>query len=303
MRRSGLATLAVLTITVIWGSTFFIIKGAVDRIEPIDFLAIRFTIATVLSAAILWPRLRRLPANGWRAGLALGALYGAAQIAQTYGLKHTSASVSGFITGTYVVLTPVILWLFLRVRLPAKAWLSVALACLGLAALTLSGPATLGWGEWLTLLGALLYAAHIVVLDRFAPQWDALALTVVQLAGVAMTCLAGALPGGIHITTDAVAWRAIVYTAVIAGVGTMLLQTWAQRHLSATRTALLMTFEPVFASLFAIALGGERLSARLLVGGTVILAATVLGARSTPQTPVRAANPATPAAHDVTVDQ
>ena len=267
MRRSGLATLAVLTITVIWGSTFFIIKDAVDRMEPIDFLAIRFTIAAALIALVLWPRLRRLPAGGWRAGLGLGVLYGLAQIAQTYGLKHTSASVSGFITGTYVVLTPIILWLFLKVRLSAQAWVAVALACLGLGVLTLTGPAAMGWGEWLTLLGAFFYALHIVVLERFAPQWDALALTAVQLVGVALTCLVAAIPGGVHLSADPVAWRAIAYTVLVAGIATMLLQTWAQRHLSATRTALMMTFEPVFASLFAIALGGEHLSARLLIGG------------------------------------
>lgn len=302
MRRSGLATLAVLTITAIWGSTFFIIKDAVDRMEPIDFLAIRFTIAAALIALVLWPRLRRLPAGGWRAGLGLGVLYGLAQIAQTYGLKHTSASVSGFITGTYVVLTPIILWLFLKVRLSAQAWVAVALACLGLGVLTLTGPAAMGWGEWLTLLGAFFYALHIVVLERFAPQWDALALTAVQLAGVALTCLVAAVPGGVHLSADPVAWRAIAYTVLVAGIATMLLQTWAQRHLSATRTALMMTFEPVFASLFAIALGGEHLSARLLIGGGVILAATVLGARSTPQTPVATATQAAVTSHNVTVD-
>lgn len=302
MQRSGPATIAVLTITVIWGSTFFIIKNAVDRIDPIDYLAVRFTIAAGLSALILAPRLRRLPRRGWRAGLLLGGLYGLAQIAQTYGLKHTPASVSGFITGTYVVLTPVIVWLILRVRLPRQAWACIVLATLGLGVLTLTGPASIGIGECLTLLGAGLYAAHIVVLERYASHWDAMALTVVQLIGVALVCAVGAVPGGYRVTADPLVWKAIAYTALVAGVGTMFLQTWAQRHLSATRTSLLMTFEPVFASLFAVALGGEPLTARLLLGGAIIFAATVLGSRSTPPPEPAPPSPIASTTDHVTVD-
>lgn len=283
MRRSSLATAAILTITAIWGSTFFIIKDAVALMHPADYLAVRFTIAAVLASLLLLPRLRRLTPRAWCAGLGLGVLYGAAQLAQTVGLQHTSASISGFITGTYVILTPVLLVLLTRTRLAPRTWLAAAVATAGLALLTVTpsqGTLTAGSGEALTLLGALIYAAHIIVLDRVTTEVDALALTAVQLIGVALTCLAAGAPGGYPVPAGAdgrAAWTAILYTALIAGIGTMLLQTWAQKHVSPTRTSLLMTFEPVFAAAFAMTLGGEAPALRVLVGGAVIIIATLLG--------------------------
>ena len=111
MRKPTVATLALLVVTAIWGSTFFIIKDAVSKIDPIDFLAVRFAVAALVPAAVFWRRLRQLSAAQWRIGLTLGGLYGLAQIVQTVGLQTTAASVSGFITGTYVVLTPIIMWI------------------------------------------------------------------------------------------------------------------------------------------------------------------------------------------------
>ncbi|MBB1508248.1 DMT family transporter [Tessaracoccus sp. MC1756] len=279
-RRAPLATFAILVVTAIWGSTFFIIKDAVDRIDPIDFLAARFSIGAVIPAVVFWPRLRRLTPQQWQVGLALGGLYGLAQIVQTVGLQHTDASISGFITGTYVVLTPIILWIAFRARLTRITWVAVGIAVLGLAVLSLSGVGSGGVGESLTLVGATLYALHIVMLDRWSRTMDTLSLTVVQLIGIAVTCTFLGLPGAYRIPADATVWGAILYTALFAGVVTMLLQTWAQRHITPTRVALMMTFEPVFASAFAVALGGETLTARLIVGGSLILLATLVGLRA-----------------------
>jgi drug/metabolite transporter (DMT)-like permease len=109
---------------------------------------------------------------------------------------------------------------------------------------------------------------------------DAPALATVQLIGVAVTCAAFGAPDGVELPSDGGVWDAVLYTAIVAGIVTMALQTWAQRHLDPTRIVLLMTFEPVFASAFAIAFGGESLTWRLLVGGSMILGATLLGIRS-----------------------
>lgn len=277
MRASSTATLALLVVTAIWGSTFFIIKDALATIDPLDFLAVRFAIAAAIPAAIFWRRLRRLTATQWQIGLALGGLYGLAQIVQTIGLQTTAASVSGFITGTYVVLTPIIMWIAFRARLSARTWVAVALALVGLAVLSLTGLGGGGIGEALTLAGATLYAVHIVLLDRWSRSMDAMSLAIVQLIGVALTTGFLGIPGGYHVPSDAGVWGAIVYTAIVAGVVTMLLQTWAQRHISPTRVALLMTFEPVFASAFAVGLGGESVTLRLIAGGALILLATLLG--------------------------
>ena len=162
-----------------------------------------------------------------------------------------------------------------------RTWLAVALAAVGLGVLSITGFASSGgFGELLTFIGAALYAVHIVVLDRWSRAMDAMPLTVVQLIGVAVVVVALGAPGGYQIPAEPRVWGAIAYTAIIAGIVTMLLQTWSQRHISPTRVALLMTFEPVFASAFAVGLGGEDLSVRLILGGSLILVATLLGIRS-----------------------
>lgn len=279
MRKPTVATLALLVVTAIWGSTFFIIKDAVSKIDPIDFLAVRFAVGAAIPAFVFWRRLSRLTATQWQIGLALGCLYGLAQIVQTVGLQTTAASVSGFITGTYVVLTPIIMWIAFKARLNVRTWVAVALALAGLAVLSLTGLGNGGVGEALTLVGAALYAVHIVLLDRWSRSMDAMSLAIVQLIGVALTTGFLGLPGGYHVPADPGVWGAIVYTAIMAGIVTMLLQTWAQRHITPTRVALLMTFEPVFASAFAVGLGGEAVTIRLVAGGALILLATLIGIR------------------------
>lgn len=279
MRKPTVATLALLVVTAIWGSTFFIIKDAVSKIDPIDFLAVRFAVGAAIPAFVFWRRLSRLNATQWQIGLALGCLYGLAQIVQTVGLQTTAASVSGFITGTYVVLTPIIMWIAFKARLNVRTWVAVALALAGLAVLSLTGLGNGGVGEALTLVGAALYAVHIVLLDRWSRSMDAMSLAIVQLIGVALTTGFLGLPGGYHVPADPGVWGAIVYTAIMAGIVTMLLQTWAQRHITPTRVALLMTFEPVFASAFAVGFGGEAVTIRLVAGGALILLATLIGIR------------------------
>ncbi len=277
MNRTMLAVGALIIVTMAWGSTFFVIKDALDGISTPDFLAARFTIAALPLIAVSWRRLLRLSWRQWRTGLGLGVIYGVGQLVQTEGLRHTDASVSGFITGTYVIITPLLLWLIFRRSVSSRTWICVGLAAIGLAVLSLTGMAAGGIGELLTLAGAALYALHIVFLDRSTDRMDALSLTTLQLIGVAATCSLVSLPQSHGGLPDAAAWGAILYTAVVAGALTMLLQTWAQGHLSPTKVAVIMTLEPVFATAFAVALGGETLTGRLLVGGSLILAATMIG--------------------------
>lgn len=268
--------MALVFVTAIWGSTFFILKDVLDHVAATDFLAVRFALAAAVMIPLTWRRLRRLSRLSWVRGLGLGAIYGVAQIVQTVGLRTTDASVSGFITGMYVVLTPVILLLFFRTPLKRPVILASALAFVGLAVLSLQG-ASLSGGALLTLCGSLLYAVHIVVLGVFAGDEDAVALTTTQMIGIAAVCAFSAVPGGISVPATIDVWLPLIYMAMAASIGTMFLQTWAQARMSATRAAIIMTFEPVFATVFAIALGGEVLTARLLVGGAFILVAMLIG--------------------------
>jgi drug/metabolite transporter (DMT)-like permease len=274
-----LATLALLAITASWGSTFFLIHDLLDRVPVLDFLAVRFAIASV-ALLLLSPRaIGRLSRDRRRQALVLGALYGVAQILQTAGLAHTPASVSGFITGMYVVATPLFAALLLRTRIGAMTWLAVLLAVAGLGVLTLGDVSSglgLGYGEALTLVAALIYALHIVGLGAWSDSRDALGMAIIQCIVIAVICTVAAAPDGIVLPDRSGDWFAIVYMALVAGAAALLGQTWAQAHLPPTRTAIIMSMEPVFAALFAVLLGGEDATSRMLVGGALVLAAMLI---------------------------
>jgi drug/metabolite transporter (DMT)-like permease len=269
------ATLGLTAVTMAWGSTFFLIKDVVAVLPVTDFLAVRFAVAAAVMVPLFWTHLRRLDATAWRRGAALGAVYGVAQILQTIGLETTDASVSGFITGMYVVITPLLAAVLTGVRSPSTTWVAVVLATAGLAVLSLQGLAV-GTGEAVTLASAAVYALHIVWLGAWSRQDQALGLSTVQMLVIALVCGAGALPGGVELPPDRGTWLSVLYMALVAGAFALVVQTWAQAHLPAARAAVVMTTEPVFAALFAVLFGGERLGLRVLVGGSLVLAAMYL---------------------------
>lgn len=271
-RTRLLATALLVGLTVVWGSTFFLIRDLVRTVPPLDFLAIRFTLAAVLMVVIFWRPMRALGRREWVLGAGLGLLYGVAQILQTIGLAHTDASVSGFITGLYVVLTPLISALLLRERASRVTWYAVLLSTAGLAVLSLNG-VSIGVGEALTLGCAVIYALHIIGLGRWSTTAHATGMSAVQMIVIALVCLLGAVPGGMTWPHGPGQWASVIYMATAAGVLALWAQTWAQARLTATRAAIVMTLEPVFAAVFAVLLGGESFTARMLVGGILVVAA------------------------------
>ena len=274
-RTSLLATAALLAMTACWGSTFFLIHDLLDRVPTLDFLAVRFAIASVAMVLIAPRALGRLSPQARRQAVVLGLLYGVAQILQTSGLAHTSASVSGFITGMYVVCTPLFAAVLLRQRITAMTWGAVVLATAGLAVLTLDG-FSVGYGEALTLVSALLYALHIVGLGAWSSARDALGMSIVQIIVIAVVCTVATAPDGVVLPDNTRDWLSIVYMALFAGAAALVGQTWAQAHLPPTRTAIIMSMEPVFAAFFAVLLGGEPTTLRMVSGGLMVLAAMLI---------------------------
>jgi drug/metabolite transporter (DMT)-like permease len=279
-RTELLAFLALLAMTAAWGSTFFLINDLVTRIPVADLLAIRFAIASVALGLIAAPRLH-LSRSVLSYGALLGLLYGAAQILQTAGLAHTTASVSGFVTGLYVVATPLLTALILRRKIPPLTWLAAVLATLGLGVLAVHGFA-IGYGELLTLISAVIYAGHIVALGRFSTAETTLSLSLVQLSMITLVTAVAALwptagsAPGIQLPESLHDWLVVLYLALIASALTMVLQTWAQAHIEPSRAAVIMAMEPVWAAAFAVALGGESITARMIIGGLAIVSAMYL---------------------------
>jgi drug/metabolite transporter (DMT)-like permease len=285
-RTTLLATAALLAVTACWGSTFFHIHDLLERVPTLDFLAVRFAIASVTLVLLAPKALGRLSRDSRRQAVVLGCLYGAAQILQTAGLAKTPASVSGFITGMYVVATPVFAALILRSRIGLQTWAAVALARVGLGVLTLSG-FSIGYGEALIFVAAMLYALHIVGLGAWSDAQQALGMAIVQLMVITVICTLATAPNGVVLPDRLGDWASVLYMAVFAGAGAMIGQTWAQAHLPATRAAIIMSMEPVFAALFAVMFGGESTTVRMIFGGVLVLAAMLL-AELTPRRKVEA---------------
>lgn len=271
-RQQRLATLGLIAVTAVWGSTFVVVKDAVERMPVMDFLAWRFAIAAI-GIAVVRPRaVLTLDSRGRQAAVLLGLALGGGYIAQTFGLQHTPASVSGFITGLFVVFTPLCAGVLLRKRIDRTTWLAVALATVGLGLISLHG-LSIGSGEAITLLCAFAFGLHIVGLGEWSPSYDAAGLAVVQLATVAVVSIVIAAPSSLAPPPDARVWGAVLLTAIAATALAFFIQTWAQAHLPPTRAAVVLTMEPVFAGIFGVAIGGDSLGARTIAGAVLVLVA------------------------------
>jgi drug/metabolite transporter (DMT)-like permease len=270
------ALVALIAITAIWGVTFVQVKDAVALYPLFAFLAVRFAIATVTLAVPAAVRVRSLGRNGVASGALLGLLLAAGYVLQTAGLQRTTVSSTGFVTGMYVVLTPLIALLLFRSRIGLMAWGGVVLATTGLAMLSgiQAGSAS---GDLLVLAGAAVYSLQIVLMERFAPRYDALAFTLVEMLAACVGLAAVALAlGDLRVPHGWTVWGALLVTGVFASALAFLVQTWAQRRTSATRTALAFTMEPVFTALFGYTLADDRLGALGWGGCAVIMAGILL---------------------------
>jgi drug/metabolite transporter (DMT)-like permease len=250
------------------------VQDAIELLPTMAFLAYRFLPAALLVAIIFRRQLRELSPAGWRAGALMGVFLTAGYILQTLGLEETTASNAGFITGLFVVLTPLLGAIFLRDRIPGLAWAAAGVSALGLYLLSGSGGDFELRGDGLVLLCALSFAAHILVTARAVRKHDVGGLLVVQLAVCGLACLAIAAPAGdLEVPEGGTVWSALIVTSLVASALGFFIQTFAQQHAPPERTALILASEPAFAGLFGYLLADERLSAVGWLGAGLILAA------------------------------
>ncbi|HXY85408.1 MAG TPA: DMT family transporter [Gaiellaceae bacterium] len=268
--------LPLIAVTAVWGVTFVQVKDAVAIYPLFAFLAVRFAIASTTLAVPAARRVRGLGQRGLAAGALLGVLLAAGYALQTAGLERTTVSSTGFITGLYVVLTPLFGLAFFRTRVGLEVWGGVVLAVIGLA--MLSGvQAGSTYGDALVLASAAAQALQIVGVERFASRYDAIALTFVEMIVSFGVFLVIALAiGDLGVPRGRTVWGALLVTGVFASALAYLVQVWAQRRMSAARIAIVFSLETVFAGLFGFVLAGDRLGALGWGGCAVILAGIVL---------------------------
>ena len=288
LRRAS--EVALIGIASVWGLTFVVVQDAIRELPTMAFLAYRFIPAALIVALVFHRALRRLPAEGWRAGLVMGVFLTAGYVFQTLGLEETSASNTGFITGLFVVLTPVLGAIFLRQRITALAWVAAGVAMVGLWLLSGGSDDFNLRGDGLVFLCAISLAAHILATASAVRRYDVGALLAVQLGVVGLVSLAiGAAAGDLEAPEGTTVWSALVVTSLIASALGFFVQSFAQKHAPPARTALILASEPAFAGLFGWLLNDERLSATGWLGAALIMAAIVaveIAPRSRPPRPL-----------------
>lgn len=264
---------ALLLATAAWGSTFVVTKSSLGELAPATFLLWRFGVAAVVLLAVSARRSLALSPTDRRRAVLLGLFLGGGFLLQTTGLQHTSAGLSGFLTGSSVVMVPVLASVALSSRVTRQGWLAVGLSAVGLVLLTSGPQASLTAGALLTLAGAAGFAGHITALSAWATPSNAVGVTTVSVA------VAAVLSGGWSAATGQLdaprtpgAWAAVLWVALVATCLGLAIQAWAQGALSATSAAVIMTMEPVFAAVLAVAVG-EALPPLAWLGGLLVVVA------------------------------
>ena len=270
-----LAPWALLAVAAMWGISFVWMKDILDQQDVYSFLVSRFVVAALVMLVANPKVITRLNRELLIKGSLIGTALGLGYIFQTLGLERTTPAITGFITGLYVVLTPLIGALILKEKLTIQAWFYIALATVGLGVLSITG-LSIGTGELFVLISAFLFAAHILLLSRWSKDFDAYTLTFVQLATCAVVSGVPASLNGFVAPPDTQVWAVVVFTAVFATFFAFVIQTWAQARISATKVAVILTMEVVFAALFSVALGAEPLTLRILLGGSMVLVAMIM---------------------------
>ena len=267
-----LAPWALLAVAAMWGISFVWMKDMLDQQDVYSFLTSRFIVAAAAMIALRPSVLKRFTKELVMKGLMIGMALGSGYIFQTLGLDRTTPAITGFITGLYVVFTPLLASIFLKERLTKAMWGYVFLAVLGLGILSVEGW-SVGLGEIFVLISAVLFAIHIILLGSWSKNFDAYALTVMQLIGCALLASIPASINGFVAPPDTHVWAVIIFTALFATAIAFVIQTWSQARISTTKVAVILTMEVVFAALFSFMYGMEPFTLRLALGGTLVLIA------------------------------
>ena len=272
----GWGRVALLTAALIWGSSFIVMKNAVEGVPVFMLLGIRFTVGCLLLTLIFHRRLKTIRKRLLLHGAVVGTLLFAAYTVQTFGLRETTPGKNAFLTAVYCVLVPFVNWVIFRRRPTGWNWLAAVMCLAGIGLVSLEGDLTMNRGDALTLVGGVFYALHLVAVSRFGEEDDPVMLTMLQFGASAVWCW------GLSFMTESMpnpfptnAWLELAYLAVFATTAALLLQNVGQSVTPAAPAAILLSLESVFGVAFSVMLGAEGLTAQLVCGFTLIFLAVM----------------------------
>ena len=275
MKSRNLLYLAMLATAAIWGGSFVVMKDSLEKQDVFSFLASRFILASLLMFMYRPTALRGLSKKFVLRGILAGTLLGSGYIFQTFGLTNTTVSNTGFITGLYLVFTPLISLVVLRRNVIRIQWLAVLLAFIGLFLISYNG-VSIGRGETLVLISAILYGAHFVALGEWSDGGNTYALTLIQIATLGVMASLFTIKDGFQLPPDSSVWLAVLFTAFFATFLAFLVQTKAQSVMSATAASVLLATETPFAVIFGLYFNSDPLTLKIISGGILVMGAMAL---------------------------
>ncbi|MBU4227085.1 DMT family transporter [bacterium] len=277
------AEIYLLIIVIIWGSTFALIKGVINSITPYTFLTYRFLLAALILILIFWKRMKEINIMILKKGSLIGVFLFLGYALQTVGLKYTTATKAGFITGFSVVLVPIISHLFIKEKVSRNSVIGVILAFIGLWFLNYNSSFNFNLGDFLVLLCAFSFAMHIISVGLFSKKLDYVLLAITQITVVFVLSLLMALifeRPAIHLSYSSDIWWSIVITGIFATALAFYMQNRFQRYSTATKTAIIFSGEPIFAAMFAYFLLGEKVGVIAWAGGLLIIFGMTISQRA-----------------------
>jgi drug/metabolite transporter (DMT)-like permease len=272
MITRNLLYLAMLATAAVWGGSFVLMKDAIVQQDVYSFLSTRFVLAALLMIAYRPTVFRGLSSRFIKQGVLAGVLLSGGYIFQTLGLAKTTVSNTGFITGMYLVFTPLISLIILKRKVLLVQWFAVAIAMIGLILISYNG-ISIGTGEILVLISALAFGAHFVALGEWSNGKNTYALTLIQILTVSAIATVCAFINGFEVPPSASVWQAIAFTAVFATFLAFLVQTKAQSVMSATVASVLLAMETPFAVVLGVLILNDPLTLRIIVGGSLVMIA------------------------------
>ena len=277
MRKSALGRLCLIGCTFLWGTSFVVLKSALDTMPTLWILAIRFLGAALLMTLLGFRKLKKLDQNYWKGGAVMGVFLTAAYIIQTYGLVYTTPGKNAFLTATYCVLVP-FLWWVIRRQKPERSHVIAAVICfVGIGLVSLQEHLTVNPGDLITLFCGLFYGLHIIATSVYAKDRDAVLLSMVQFLTAAVICFALAplvSPFPAQVPSDT--WLRIAYLCIMCTGVCFLLQTIGQKYTPANEVAIFLTLESVFGAAISVLFFHERLTFQVFCGFVLIFLAVLI---------------------------
>jgi len=276
-KMSLLGKLALLTATLLWGTSFVVLKDTLDLLPPNQLMAIRFTVAGIVLAAIFWKRMRTVTRQMLWQGCLIGVFLYLAYFWQTLGLMQTTPGKNAFLTAGYCVFVPFLVWV-LRGPKPDGFNVTAAVMCLaGIGLISLNSSLTMGMGDLFSVIGGFFFACHMVAVSRYVSGRDPVVMTVLQFAsGAVCFWITSLVMEGVPTMPPAQAVLPMAYLCLLCTAAALLLQNFGQKYTQPSAAAILLSLEAVFGAMFSLLLGKETLSLQVGCGFFVIFLSVIV---------------------------